>query len=133
MNVVIKVLSVTFLTIGLPLGIAAAKSAWIAVGVGVGIAALLPIVALTWFLMIPSVTLVFDWRTRTLRERSSPAFPFDAVLLEVAPVPHGHAVWARTESGQRAVGLFPSELVATAYRDRLATMLRDKRDQPSAA
>ena len=59
--------------------------------------------------------------------------PFDAVRLEVAPVPHGHAVWPRTESGQRAVGFFPSELMATAYRDRLAAMLLDKRDHPSAA
>jgi hypothetical protein len=137
MDTLLRILGATALTIGLPLGIAGAAKAWIAFGVLLGILALAPIVALTWHFMIPTVTLVFDWRARTLGESSSdllgsPAIPFDAVRLEVAPVAHGHVVWARTaRSGERVVGFFPTELVATAFRDRLATMLRDKRYDPS--
>ncbi len=100
-------------------------------GIFIGIAALLPIVALTWALVVPTTRVILDWRARTVGGRVGPALSFDDVRLELEPASRGHAVWARgAGAGRYMVGFFREEPVARAYRDRLSVLLRDKRGGP---
>jgi hypothetical protein len=128
MELVLVYLKVTFLVSGVPIAIAAGEEAWIAMGIFIGLAALLPIVALAWLLVVPTRRVIFDWRARTVGERAGPARSFDDVRLEIEPAAYGHAGWARgAGAGGCLVGFLPDEPAARAYRDRLAFLLRDKR------
>jgi len=127
MEGVLLLLKVTFLVSGIPLAIGGAAGAWTVVAIFIGLAALLPTVALVWSVVVPTTRVIFDWRARTIRGRTGPGIPFDVARLELAPAPHGHAVWARGPERRFLIGFFRAEPVARAYLDRLESLLRNKR------